>query len=155
MLGPQHVENRPGWFTPIGLLSFSLSLAVNTIFSGLLVFKIAKASLALRHAHARKIQDFTPLISMLIESGLVFFMAQLIWVICFSIESVAFNLTSGPITIIYVRAYLHLPLPSFNVFSKGNYTDNYCGACRNGRHCKYGREPEFSCGKQYGVCIHR
>jgi len=101
VFGPQIVANRPGWFNPIGILSFSVSLAVNSIFTGLLVFKIAKASLALRHTHARGFQDFTPLISMLIESGLVFLMAQLIWVICFSVESAAFNLVSGPITIIY------------------------------------------------------
>jgi hypothetical protein len=111
--GPEIGVNRPGWFNPIGIVAFSMSLAVNTIFTGLLVFKIAKASLALQNTHARGVKDFTPLISMLIESGLVFFMAQLIWVVCFSIESAAFNLTSGPITIIYVRAYSHLPLLSF------------------------------------------
>jgi hypothetical protein len=114
--GPQILENLPIWFNPVGILSFSLSLAVNTIFTGLLVFKIAKASLALRHTHARGIQDFAPLISMLIESGLVFFMAQLVWVVCFSQLGTAFDLTSGPLTMIYVRADLHLPLLSFNVF---------------------------------------
>ena len=121
LYGPHLPANRPGWFNLIGILSFSLSLAVNTIFTGLLVFKIAKASLALRHTHARGIQDFTPLISMLIESGLVFFMAQLVWVVCFSVETSAFNLVSGPITIIYVCAYLHLPLLSFNVFLRESY----------------------------------
>ena len=116
--GPQIAENRPGWFDPIGTLSFSLSLAVNTIFTGLLVFKISKASLALRHTHARGIKDFTPLISMLIESGLAFFMAQLVWVVCFSLEKAAFELVSGPLTIIYVCAYLRIqvPLLSFNMF---------------------------------------
>ena len=58
---------------------------------------------------------------MLIESGLVFFMAQLIWVECFSLESTAFNLVSGPITIIYVRAYLRLPRLLFNMFYRGLY----------------------------------
>jgi len=103
VVGPQNDENLPGWFDPVGILSFSVSLAVNSIFTGLLVFKIAKASLALRHMHAGGIQDFTSLIAMLIESGLVLFMAQLIWVICFSVEGIssAFNLVSGPITIIY------------------------------------------------------
>ena len=105
--GPIIFENRPGWFNPIGILSFSVSLAVNTIFTGLLVFKIAKSSMALRRT--RGTQDFTPLIAMLIESGLVFFMAQLVWVVCFTLESSAFNLISGPITIIYVRAF-YLPL---------------------------------------------
>jgi hypothetical protein len=104
--GSQNPENRPVWFTPIGLLSFSVSLAVNTIFTGLLVFKIAKVSLALRpeHVHARGMQDLTPLISIIVESGLVLFMVQLVLVICFSTKSRAFDLTIGPITMIYVRA---------------------------------------------------
>ena len=102
--GPEIAENRPDWFNPIGILSFSLSLVVNTILTGLLVFKITKESLVLRHTHARGVTDFTSLISVLIESGLVFFIAQLIWVVCFSLESTAFNLVGGPITIIYVRA---------------------------------------------------
>jgi hypothetical protein len=112
VVGPQNVEILPRWFDPVGIVSFSVSLAVNSIFTGLLVFKIVKASLALQHTHARGIQDFTSLISMLIESGLVLFMVQLIWVICFSVESIsnAFNLVSGPITMIYVRAY-YLCLP--------------------------------------------
>jgi len=99
--GPQLGVNRPGWFDPIGTLSFSVSLGVNSILTGLLVFKIAKASLALRQTQTRGIKDFTPLISMLIESGVVFFMAQLVYVVCFSVESIGFDLISGPITIIY------------------------------------------------------
>ena len=112
--GPQIVENRPNWFTPIGILSFSVSLAVNAIFTGLLVFKIAKASLALQHLHAGLgIQNFAPLISMLIESGLVFFIAQLVYIVCFNFaESNVFALTSRPITMIYVCAY-NAPTSSF------------------------------------------
>ena len=67
VLEPQNVTNRPGWFDPIGILSSYLSLAVNAIFTDLLVFKIAKASLALRHTHAKGIPNFTPVISLLIE----------------------------------------------------------------------------------------
>ena len=108
---------------------------MNATLSGLLVFKIAKASLALRQTQARGVRDFTPLVSMLIESGLAFFMAQLVWVVCFALESSAFNLTSGPITQIYVRAY-YIYLFFHLMCFKGNYTDNYCGACRNGRYRK-------------------
>lgn len=109
--GPQLAENRPRWYTPVGVLSFSVSLAVNAIFTGLLVFKIAKSSLALQHTHARRIQDFTRVVSMLIESGLALFVGQMIWIICFSVESHAFALTGGSITMIYVRClFTHLPL---------------------------------------------
>ena len=141
VLGPQNTQNPPIWFTPIGILSFSVSLAVNAIFTGLLVFKIAKASLALRHAHATGIQDFSSLISMLIESGLVLFIVQLVWIICFKFrtESNAFNVTSGAIAMIYVRRACHIYLFFLLMCFKGNYTDNYYGACRSGRCRKYGR----------------
>jgi hypothetical protein len=100
VLGPAEVI-RPAWFDPVGILSFCLSLAVNTIFTGLLVFKIAKSSMALRNTHTRGIQDLTPLISMLIESGLVLFLTQLIWLVTFSLETSVFNLVSGPVAMIY------------------------------------------------------
>ena len=123
VLGPRNMKHHAGgWFspvgTPIGLLSLSVSLALNTILTCLLVFKIVKALLALRQVQARGMQDChsTALISIIIESGLVLFMAQLVLVICFSTEGNAFDLTSGPITIIYVCAYEHLPHLSFNVF---------------------------------------
>ena len=50
VLRPQIDGNVPDWFIPIGIPSFSLSLAENTTFTqaGLLVFKIAKTSLATR-----------------------------------------------------------------------------------------------------------
>ena len=126
MAPPQDLKNRSGgWFTPIGfpigLASLSVSLALNAILTGLLVFKIAKASLTLRHARARVMADFTPLISIIVESGLVLFMAQLVLLICFSTEGSAFNVTSGAIGMIYVRAYLHLPRLSFNEFQRESY----------------------------------
>ena len=123
---PQDLKNRPGgWFTPIGfpigLVSLSVSLALNAILTGLLVLKIAKESLALRHSYARVMPDFTSLVSIIAESGLVLFMAQLVLVICFSTEGTAFNLTSGAIGMIYVRTYLHLPRLSFNAFLRELY----------------------------------
>jgi hypothetical protein len=113
-------QDAGGWFTPIGfpigLASLSVSLALNAILTGLLVFKIAKASLVLRHSHARVMPDITYLISIIVESGLVLFMAQLVLLLCFSTEGTAFNVTSGAIGMIYVRAYIHLPRLSFNEF---------------------------------------
>ena len=119
--GPHSMESRPVWFDPIGTLSFSLSLAVNAIFTGLLVYKIAKASLALRHTHAGGIGDFTPLISLLIESGLVFFLVQLVYVVCFNVDRMGFTLISGPFAIIYVCAYLHLLLSFINILYRDLY----------------------------------
>ena len=130
VLGPQNVAiDRPSWFTPIGTLSFSLSLAVNAILSGLLVFKIAKTALALGDSRGRGMTDMRPIISMLVESGLIFFMAQLVWVVCFTVESVGFYLVGGPITMIYVRDYFQLPPPSFDVFQRELYRQLlWCGS---------------------------
>ncbi|KAF8808529.1 hypothetical protein BYT27DRAFT_7337756 [Phlegmacium glaucopus] len=97
-------SDTPAWFTPVGTLSFSLSLAVNAIFTSLLVFKIIKASLAFRRSCVRNPRgknDFLPLISMLIESGVVLFVVQLLWVVFFSLDSNAFYLLSGPVPMIY------------------------------------------------------
>ena len=111
----------PQWYIAIGILSFTLSLTVNAIFTGLLVYKISKTSLAIRPTRPRAKHDYTPLISILIESGLLFFVVQLVWIICFSIPATtnAIGLTGGPVTIIYVCANLYLPLLSFNGFRKG------------------------------------
>jgi hypothetical protein len=119
---PQVDKNLPDWYASgnihIGILSFSLSLAVNTIiFTGLLIFKIInlKASLAFRHSQTRgsKQQDYTPLplisVQVLIESRLVLFMAgSELSVICFSIGPLLalsiYALTGEPITIIYLAS---------------------------------------------------
>jgi hypothetical protein len=104
-LGVENGNNTPAWFTPVGDLSFSLSLAVNAIITGLLVFKIAKASRALRNSLARAprraLNDFRPLVSMLVESGIALFAIQMVWVVCFSTESSGFYLVGGPIAMIY------------------------------------------------------
>ena len=49
---------------------------------------------------------------------------------------------------IYIYVFFH------SMYFKGNYTDNYCGACLKGRYHKYGR-PESNCRKRYGICIYR
>ncbi|KAF8806051.1 hypothetical protein BYT27DRAFT_7141559 [Phlegmacium glaucopus] len=100
----QQFNDPPAWFTPIGILSFSLSLAVNAIFTGLLVFKIVKTSLAFRRSGARNPggkNDYLPLISILIESGVVLFVVELLWVVLFSLNSNEFYLFGGPIAITY------------------------------------------------------
>ncbi|KAF8808532.1 hypothetical protein BYT27DRAFT_7210776 [Phlegmacium glaucopus] len=100
----QQFADPPAWFTPIGILSFSLSLAVNAIFTGLLVFKIVKSSLAFRRSGARNPlakNDLLPLISILIESGVVLFVVELLWVVLFSLESNEFYLLGGPIAMTY------------------------------------------------------
>lgn len=102
-LGGQNASDLPNWFTPIGDLSFTLSLVVNAIFTCLLVFKIAKTSLAEHALSPRQKREFRPLISMLIESGIVLFVVQLLWIIFFSIESNVFYLIGGPTSMIYVR----------------------------------------------------
>ena len=137
-LGVENANNSPAWFTPVGDISFSFSLAVNAIITGLLVFKIVKASRALRNSltrvQHRTLNDFRPLVSILIESGIALFAIQLVWVICFSTQSSGFYLVGGPIAMIYVcLIFLSFLSVSLNVlFFKGDYTDDYRCAGRHG-----------------------
>lgn len=166
-LGKTRQFNRPPpWFTPIGISSFSLSLAVNAIFSGLLVYKIAKTSMAFQHSFPRNTRGrhhLQHLLSMLIESGIVLFVVQLLWVLLFSLHYNSFYLLGGPIAMIYVRVlfllllflstlYLY-PLTCLSFFffyKKGYHTDNDRGTSQNGRCQRYSDDV---CGKQHPVCV--
>ncbi|KAF8812068.1 hypothetical protein BYT27DRAFT_7183234 [Phlegmacium glaucopus] len=100
----QQFSHPPVWFFPIGILSFSLSLVVNAIFTGLLVFKIVKTSLAFRRSCARNPggkNDLLPLLCILIESGVVLFVVELLWVVLFSLNSNEFYVFSGPTAMTY------------------------------------------------------
>ena len=87
-LGEERGTSSPAWFIPVGDISFSFSLAVNAIITGLLAFKIAKESGVLLNpltrAPHRTLNDFRPIVSMLIESGIALFAVQMVWVIFFS-----------------------------------------------------------------------
>ena len=100
--------NPPTWFFPMGVASFSLSLTVNTIVTGLLVLKLVLLHREIRHSlpdsSTHKGYDLLPVISVLIESGMFTFIGQLVWVVLFRLQSPGFNAVGSPITMIYVSA---------------------------------------------------
>ncbi|KAF8801570.1 hypothetical protein BYT27DRAFT_7198123 [Phlegmacium glaucopus] len=99
-------HNIPPWFLPMGVASFSLSLTVNTIVTGLLVLKLVllhrevTRALPTSSIH-RGGQGLFPLISILIESGMFTFIGQLVWVVMFRLQNTGFNSVGSPITMIY------------------------------------------------------
>ena len=98
--------NPPTWFFPMGVASFSLSLTVNTIVTGLLVLKLVLLHREIRRSlpdsSTHKGYDLLPVISVLIESGMFTFIGQLVWVVLFRLQSPGFNAVGSPITMIYV-----------------------------------------------------
>jgi len=97
--------NPPTWFFPMGVASFSLSLTVNTIVTGLLVLKLVLLHREIRRSlpdsSTHKGYDLLPVISVLIESGMFTFIGQLVWVVLFRLQSPGFNAVGSPITMIY------------------------------------------------------
>ncbi|KJA17775.1 hypothetical protein HYPSUDRAFT_70411 [Hypholoma sublateritium FD-334 SS-4] len=79
----------PDWFTKLGTASFSISLATNAIVTAVLVAKLIMVHRELTgdgYAHGHYI---SVVIAMLIESGALTFVAQLIWVVLFSLQNVS------------------------------------------------------------------
>ncbi|KDR68897.1 hypothetical protein GALMADRAFT_145919 [Galerina marginata CBS 339.88] len=84
----------PPWFTPLGTTSFSVSLSVNTIITGLLILKLVDVHRRLGKGHDHSGSGglkLVQLISFLIESGMLSFVTQLIWVVLFSLEDKNFG----------------------------------------------------------------
>ncbi|KDR84558.1 hypothetical protein GALMADRAFT_206124 [Galerina marginata CBS 339.88] len=103
--GPSFLLSVPKWFTPLGIASFSISLGVNAVVTGLLTLKLyllhrdmTKTWMA---AASRGKVNLLPVISMLIESGMFTFIAQMIYVIFFSLGSNIFLCIHTPMTIVY------------------------------------------------------
>lgn len=97
--------NIPTWFFPMGVASFSLSLTVNTIVTGLLVLKLIllhrEVTNALPTSSIRRGNELLPIISLLVESGMFTFMGQLVWVVLFRLQNTGLNSVGSPITMIY------------------------------------------------------
>jgi hypothetical protein len=85
-----------------------LSLGVNTMVSALMISRIwyvynqSKASLD--QAESR----LSWVASILLESAIALFAAQLVYLVLYKIGHPAFALVAGPVTIVYVSSTLHL-----------------------------------------------
>ncbi|KAF8803464.1 hypothetical protein BYT27DRAFT_7304753 [Phlegmacium glaucopus] len=99
------LANIPPWAIPLAISSLCISLALNAIVTGLLVLKIAivltRSRRSRGHADPR-LYDLSPVISILIETGMATFVSQLLLVIVFGLESISATVIVGtPIVMIY------------------------------------------------------
>jgi hypothetical protein len=104
----------PYWYLSSVTAFFFLSLAVNALLTALIVYKIMSVYNEIRGFNDSNLQmsshqngrpPLNPLISILIESGLMTFVGQLAQCLMFRLSSEdAFPLISGVVVMLYVRA---------------------------------------------------
>jgi len=98
----------PDWYLSAVTAFFFLSLAVNALVTGLIVYRIITVYNDIRGFNTSNFQssahghrDLYPLISILIESGLITFVAQLAQSIMYKSAGVAFPLVGGSVVMLY------------------------------------------------------
>jgi len=101
----------PDWYPSAVTAFFFLSLGVNTLVTGLIVYKIITVYNDIRgfnisnamqpSAHGSGQRDLYPLISILIESGLITFVGQLTQSIMYKSAPTAFPLVGGCVVMLY------------------------------------------------------
>ena len=133
----------PDWYFSAVTAFFFLSLGVNTLVTGLIVYRIVTVYNDIRGFSINNVQgstygsgqrDLSPLISILIESGLITFVGQLTQSIMYKSATDAFPLVGGCVVMLYVWASCRLLI--WFVFSStcytGNFDDSCPCACRDG-----------------------
>ena len=99
----------PAWYFSAVTAFFFLSLAVNTLVTALIVYRIITVYNDIRGFNTGGSQssvlglDLSPLISILIESGLMTFVAQLTQTVMYKSATRAFPLVGGCVVVLYVR----------------------------------------------------
>ena len=91
---------------------FSLSLAENALVTGLLIYKILTVYRDIQgsenrvgYANGLGPRNIVPIIFILIESGLITFMAQLLQTLMLKFDSDAYRVIGGPVVQLYVRGF--------------------------------------------------
>jgi hypothetical protein len=105
----------PHWYLSGVTAFFFLSLGVNALVTALIVYKIVIVYHDVRGFNAGAYgdingqrRDLYPLISILIESGLITFAAQLVQAIMYKSATAAFPLVGGCVVMLYVRILCRL-----------------------------------------------
>jgi hypothetical protein len=111
----------PDWYLSAVTAFFFLSLGVNTLVTALIVYRIIIVYNDIRgfstgnvQASAHGQRDLYPLISILIESGLITFVGQLAQSIMYKFAGAAFSLVGGCVVMLYVRTSCRLSNWRFN-----------------------------------------
>ena len=103
----------PDWYLSAVTALFILSLAVNTLVTALIIYKITTVFHDIREfntgntrlsAYGNGQRNIHPLVSILIESGLMTFVGQLTQSIMYKSAQFAFPLINGGVVILFVRA---------------------------------------------------
>ena len=96
----------------MALSLFSLSLAENALVTGLLIFKILRIYRDIRELESRigyangLGRDVVRIITILLESGVITFIAQLVHTLMYRFDlTTAYPIIGGPVVQIYVRGY--------------------------------------------------
>ncbi|KAF8874470.1 hypothetical protein BD779DRAFT_1790489 [Infundibulicybe gibba] len=84
-----------------GILAYSTSLIVNALTTSLIVTKILLTSREVHPSSGSSSRPLRTIVAMLIESGLLMLIFQLIFVILFSTQYIGFDIISGATTQIY------------------------------------------------------
>jgi len=99
---------NPNWYLSAVTAFFFISLGVNTVVTALIVFRIITVYNDIRgfrnvqaSAQGNGQRDLYPLISILIESGLITFVGQLTQSIMYKYANVAFGLVAGSVVMLY------------------------------------------------------
>ena len=105
----------PDWYFSAVTAFFFLSLGVNTVATALIVYRIITIYNDIRGfnissvkggTHGSGQHNLSPLISILIESGLITFVGQLTQSIMFKSANSAFPLVGGCVVMLYVRLHV-------------------------------------------------
>jgi len=111
-------------------------MVANSLLTGLIVYKILSVYRSIdKTIYGNGPRHLYPLISILVESGMITFVAQLLQSILYKVNFVVYGVISGPVVMLYVRASRRLLIWCFDhiLYYTGDFDDTCSCACRLGR----------------------
>ena len=99
------------FFLSLVLSFYSISLAENTLVTGLIITKILIVYRDIqgsesRVGHTNRLgRDIVPIISILIESGVIAFVGQLVQTLLFKLDITAYPIVGRPVVMLYASGF--------------------------------------------------
>ena len=90
-----HGQSRPRWWQPLGTSAMALSLGVNALVSTLMISRIRYVYVQTKSSGEHSVNRLSWLISVLVESAVALFVAQLIYLVLYALKHDAFLLVAG------------------------------------------------------------
>jgi len=138
----------PDWYLSAVTAFFFISLGVNTLVTGLIVYRIMNVYNDIRevdtsvHASAHG-KNLNPLVSILIESGLITFVGQLAQSIMYKSATEAFPLVGGCVVMLYGLTSTAVLVRVEKGVSYDNNTSRTANSTRSGYQTKQTTKVEF------------